>query len=265
MNPSHFRQQSLGRRGLLVVVLNEIQAFRSNLGLLVSMTMQPLLYFAFLVMGISATTGSVRYAGQRLPYASYAVIGVIGLIMMTQMSQAIYRSTVDKQFGLLAVKFMSGVQPGDYIMGMSVFPLLGYFYQCLILTALAYGTGLRLNLVGWGITIGAGSVFLLFWSSLGIICSAWFKNYQQRDVVMQLLFSPIAFTAPSFYVDGQGPTYLRWLANLNPLTYQLRALRALAYGNFTGSVLLVGFIPTVVMITIAILILRRLPLTLQEH
>ncbi|USS90859.1 ABC transporter permease [Fructilactobacillus carniphilus] len=248
-----------------MVVLNEIQAFRSNLGLLVSMTMQPILYFAFLVMGISATTGSVQYAGHRISYAMYAVMGVIGLIMMTQMSQAIYRSTVDKQFGLLAVKFMSGVRPGYYIMGMSIFPILGYFYQCAILTLLALAIGIGIKLADFSMAILVGSFFLLFWSSLGIICSAWFKNYQQRDVVMQLVFSPIAFTAPSFYVDGHGPAYLRLLANLNPLTYQLRALRSVAYGNFDLAVLLVGLLPTVLMLILATVILKHLPLTLQEH
>ncbi|WP_395319695.1 ABC transporter permease [Fructilactobacillus frigidiflavus] len=265
MNPGNFRNQSIGIRGLFVVVLNEFNAFKSNLGSIVYMTMQPFLYYAFLVVGISYSIGPVTYQGIKMPYAAYAVIGVIGLIMTMQMSNAVYRSTVDKQFGLMAIKFISGVKPFYYVIGMSAFPLMGYLYQCTILYGILILTGISSYVPYFIFAVFLGTFMLVFWSSLGIICSTLFKNYQQRDIVLQLVFSPIAFTAPSFYLDGAGPKYLLFLANINPLTYQLRALRTIAYGKWDTSIIIISLIPTIIVFTIACLILKRIKLTLQER
>ncbi|MCZ6910514.1 MAG: ABC transporter permease, partial [Rickettsia endosymbiont of Ixodes persulcatus] len=240
-------------------------AFKSNLGSLVYMTIQPFLYYAFLVVGISYSIGPVVYKGMKMPYAAYAAIGVIGLIMTMQMSNAVYRSTVDKQFGLMAIKFISGVKPYYYLIGMSSFPIMGYLYQCLILYVILIFTGISSYVPFFIVAVIIGMVMLVFWSSLGIICSTLFKNYQQRDIVLQLVFSPIAFTAPSFYLDGAGPKYLTFLANINPLTYQLRALRSIAYGNWNTSIIIFSLIPTVVIFIIACFILKRMKLTLQER
>ncbi|USS93775.1 ABC transporter permease [Fructilactobacillus ixorae] len=265
MNPNNFRNQSIGLRGMLIVILNEFKAFKSNLGSLVYMTIQPFLYYAFLVMGISYSIGPVKYRGLELPYSAYAVVGVIGLIMTMQMSNAIYRSTVDKQFGLMAIKFLSGVKPVYYVLGMSNFPIMGYLYQSLILYFILILTGINSYVPNFIVAVLVGTLMLIFWSSLGIFCSAMFKNYQQRDIVIQLVFAPIAFTAPSFYLDGFGPKYLILLSDINPLTYQLRALRSIAYGKWDISLIIISLIPTIIMFIVTCATLKRIHLTLQER
>ncbi|KRM90530.1 ABC transporter permease [Fructilactobacillus florum] len=264
MDPLNFRKQSIGFRGAFIVMYNEINAFFSNLGGLISMTMQPILFFAFLVMGLNSTTNNFNYHGIIISYASYASIGVVGLIMTTQMSQAVYRSTVDKQFGLMAIKFMNGVRPFQYILGMSVFPIFGYLYQCLILYLLLIVFKIKGLVVLFPIAILVGIIMLLFWSSLGIICSCLFKNYQQRDIFIQLVFTPIAFTAPSFYLDGHEPLYLKILANINPMTYQLRALRSIIYRIPDITTIITSLLLTILVVILTAFLLDKIQLTLQE-
>ena len=130
IDPQRFRNGHLGwTRSLRVIIENEVSAFWENKNLLLSMFLQPFLYVAFLVAGFGALAGSVRYEGVVIPYESYAMCGVLSLIMVSQMSQATYRSTVDKQYGLLAIKITNGVTPLEYILGMSTFPVLGYLAQ----------------------------------------------------------------------------------------------------------------------------------------
>lgn len=49
------------------------------------------------------------------------------------MTQVIYRVTIDKKYGLLALKLCSGVRPLYYILGMSIYSILGLIVQEIII------------------------------------------------------------------------------------------------------------------------------------
>ncbi|MGX4645052.1 hypothetical protein [Holzapfeliella sp. JNUCC 80] len=137
----NFRHHSLGIRSIWIVASNEWKAFRTNKGLLLSMFMQPLMLYGLLVSALGLSINSVSYQNVTVSYAQYALIGILSFFMTTQMSQAMYRASVDKQFGLLAIKFMNGVQPWHYLTGMNFFPSLGFIFQCGILLILGLITG----------------------------------------------------------------------------------------------------------------------------
>lgn len=52
-----------------------------------------------------------------------------------------------------------------------------------------------------------------------------------RDMVLTFLIMPLSFSAPSFYVLHDAPSFIQILALINPLTYQLNAMRATAFGT----------------------------------
>ncbi|MFP7774073.1 ABC transporter permease [Ligilactobacillus sp. LYQ112] len=264
MKPTNFRNESLGIKGMYVVLLNEINAFKANKGKLLSMTMQPILYFAFLIVGLNATSGKIIYEGRSMPYTAYAVVGVLSLIMTTQMSESLYRSTIDKQFGLMAIKFISGVTPLYYILGMSIFPFIGYLYQSAILFILCIPFKILKFAKFLPLSILLGLFMLLFWTSLGIFFSTLFSNYQQRDIFIQLIFTPVTFTAPAFYLESKAPLYIKTLANINPMTYQLQALRAIAYGHFSILKTCIAVLPSILALIFVSFALRKTRLTLQE-
>lgn len=55
------------------------------------------------------------------------------------------------------------------------------------------------------------------------------KDYKQRDFVMNTLMLPVLFAAPLFYSLENAPVFLRLLSQINPLTYQLEAMRTIAF------------------------------------
>ena len=83
---------------------------------------------------------------------------------------------------------------------------------------------------------------------------------------MTLIFSPISYAAPTLYVfSDHSPLIIRLLAIINPLTYQLKALRTIAFGIFDGLDIILAIIITSLMIVVAQLILKRMPLSLSER
>lgn len=55
------------------------------------------------------------------------------------------------------------------------------------------------------------------------------------------------------------------LTSINPLTYQLNAIRSIAYGNFNITSIGIGVLITIVMIVATQIILNRMQLTLSER
>lgn len=266
MNPSQFRNQSLGLQSIKIIASNEWRAFRYNKGLLLSMLMQPLITYGLLVMSLKENLSAVNYGGLTIPYNQYALTGVLTFFMTTQMSQAMYRSTVDKEYGLLAIKFTNGVQPWHYITGMSVFPMIGLVFQSIILLILGLFTG---GIYDIGLLFLSFLILLIsleFWSSLGIIISTRISSYEQRDVVMTLLFSPVSYAAPTLYVfNSHSPIIIKILSMINPLSYQLKAIRTVAFGIFNWVDIIIAVIITLLMLIVAQLILKRMPLSLSER
>ena len=88
-------------------------------------------------------------------------------------------------------------------------------------------------------------VSLGFWTSLGILLSTKITTYEKRDVVMTLIFSPVSYAAPTLYVFSDDlPLIVRILTMINPLTYQLQAIRTVAFGSFDVTVLIIDFLLT---------------------
>lgn len=266
MNPQHFRNISLGLRSIRIVANNEWRAFVHNKGLLLSMFMQPLITYGLLVMALNQNLASVHYESLILPYKQYALTGVLSFFMTTQMSQAMYRSTVDKEYGLLAIKFTNGVQPWHYLTGMSFFPIAGLLFQSAVLIVLGLATGGVYNLGLLLLSLLVLIISLEFWSTLGIVLSTRISSYQQRDIIMTLIFSPVAYAAPTLYVfSNNSPLIIKVLAYINPLSYQLKALRTVAFGIFNINDLLIALALTIIMIIFAQIILRKMPLSLAER
>ncbi|MEJ6348451.1 ABC transporter permease [Holzapfeliella sp. He02] len=266
MNPMNFRHHSLGVKSILIVASNEWKAFRTNKGLLLSMFMQPLMLYGLLVSALGLSIQTVNYQGIVVSYAQYALIGIFSFFMTTQMSQAMYRSSVDKQFGLLAIKFMNGVQPWHYLTGMSFFPSIGFIFQCSVLLVLGLITGGIYQIVYFLLAVLFGIILLEFWSSLGILLSTKISDYQKRDLVMTLIFTPISYAAPTLYVlSDNSPILIKLIAAINPLTYQLNALRSIAFGIFDLKTILISVVLSLAMVLLAQSILKRMKLTLAER
>lgn len=266
MDPKDFRTYSAGIRCIAYIANNEFRAFARNKGVLLSMVMSPLITYGLLVLTLSQSIPEVNYHGLILGYSQYALLGVMSFFLTTQMSQAMYRATIDKTYGLLAYKFLNGVQPWHYLVGMSVFPIVGFLFQVFILILIALPTGGVVELLPLIYAVGIFIVGLLFWTTIGVLLSARINSYEQRDMIMTVIFSPLAYASPALYVVNEhSHIIIRILAAINPLSYQLEAVRSVAYGLHEWQALLIAIAITVVALIAGQIILSRMQLKLEEH
>jgi ABC-2 type transport system permease protein len=188
---------------------------------------EPLTYLLLLGAGLQGLTGDPNYIAFVFP-------GILGMQLLRIFTHSIYRLTVDRRWGLQALKITSGISPTAYLAGMQAIPLALFYLQtlvCLPLALLLHATIPLSHLPALALVGFAGS---LFWTSLALTLTFFIRNYSQRDMVLTFLILPMTFSAPVFYDLANAPSYLKFLSHLNPLTYQVESLRTALLTNTLG-------------------------------
>ncbi|PAF07512.1 ABC transporter permease [Shouchella clausii] len=261
-----FRKKSnLKWRGILILIQIELKAFWRNKNILLSQIIQPIMYFLFLVMGIGSSIGLIHYGNITVRYEVYALVGVMGLLITNQMTQTIYRTTIDKRWGLLPLKFLSGIKPFYYIIGMSTYPMIGFLFQSCLLYILALVAGFSINVLSFIFAVTIAVTALLFWTSLGILMTVFINDYQRRDTIIAMFILPIGFSAPTFYLMESVPFYINVIAYLNPLTYQITAIRSALFGDLQVNFVFVSLSLSFLSIVISSLVLMKTKLVVKER
>ncbi|MDS8871409.1 ABC transporter permease, partial [Streptococcus pneumoniae] len=149
--------------------------FRSK-GLIISQFLQPILYVVFIIIGLNSSIKNIQFNDIKTSYAEYTIIGVIALLIIGQMTQVIYRVTIDKKYGLLALKLCSGVRPLYYILGMSIYSILGLIVQEIIIYIITLAFEINIAMDRFFYTVLLSIVVLLFWDSLAILLTMFIND-----------------------------------------------------------------------------------------
>jgi ABC-2 type transport system permease protein len=79
-----------------------------------------------------------------------------------------------------------------------------------------------LGVVGALVTILLGAVLL---SSVSMVIASGVRSREKFMGIGQLVSLPLFFASNALYAVTVMPAWLRWVANANPLTYEIEALR----------------------------------------
>ena len=266
MKASELRHKSdLGVRGIEIIAKNELVAFFRSKGLLLSQLLQPILYVVFIVIGLNSAISKVNYDNIITSYTEYAITGIIGLLIIGQMTQVIYRVTIDKKYGLLSLKLCSGVKPIYYILGMSVYSLLGLLVQEFIIYLVSSMFGVAIPSYNYFLVILLSIVSLFFWNGIAILITMFINDYRRRDIVIRFFLTPLGFTAPVFYIFDSSPMVIKWFALINPLTYQLDIMRKVYFGIAELKDIAILVIATLISLVVTSLVIPKINLILLER
>lgn len=100
--------------------------------------------------------------------------------------------------------------------------------------------------VDWSVLGSIGMLAMLMlgtaaFASMAIALAAIFRDRDRFVAVAQMLMVPPIFISCALYPLSLMPSWLRALAEINPLTYEIQAMRRLFLGVETGSSLLLDF------------------------
>ncbi len=213
-------------RGFLVVVEFEIKALRYSSGtLLTQAVVNPAVYLLLLGAGIASAIASARGVEDLSGYLAFLVPGVIAVQALNTFHRVMWRAAVDRQWGLSAMKRVYGVSPAAYVPGMLVAPAVLALAQTATIALCAVLLGLRFTPEQLGLFAAGTVLSALFWGCLGLLATYALQKQDRRNTIVNLLFLPLTFAAPTYYALDAMPTYMQVIAAVNPLTYHVQSMR----------------------------------------
>ncbi|MDF0529953.1 ABC transporter permease [Tsukamurella sp. 8F] len=196
--------------------------------MLSDVTIQPIMFvvlFAF-VFGASITnTGGANYKEFLLPGIMGQTIVFTAFIVATGINNDLDKGIIDR-FRSLPIKRSS------VLIGRSIASLLHSSIGIVVMavTGLAIGWRIRTSVPE---AILAFALILLFGFGMiwfGILIGSWLRSVEAVNGFMFALLFPITFVANSFVPTGPMPSWLRVIAEWNPLSALVQSLRQL-WGN----------------------------------
>lgn len=266
MSPTHFRHYTdLHITTFFLLTKIEISVFFKTYAQLFTQILSPIIYYLFIATALAKTVGFINFQSVKITYNEYALIGLLSMSIIGQMSRLIYRVTMDRRYGLFALKMQNGVPPLCYLLVASTSSIIGYLIQASVFAVIIFLFNLNIQAINFILAILIGLISLGFWLGLGIILTVCINNYQTRDVLLTFLIMPLSFSAPSFYIISDAPFFIQLLAIINPLTYQLQAIREAAFGIIQYSSLAIMLFLSLISLIIATITIRNAALSINEQ
>jgi ABC-2 type transport system permease protein len=228
-------------RALRAVVGREIGRFLRQPSRLGSALVRPLLWFVVFsagfhnVFGVAITPPYETY----VEYKEYMVPGLLGMVALFNGMQSSLSMVYDREMGvmrllltaplprgwLLAFKLLAGTALS--VLQMSVFLMISWAFG--VEVPLTHLPALLLAMV-------CGAVML---ASVGLVLSVYVKQLENFAGTMNFVIFPMFFISPALYplwkLEESGAWWLLKLAEANPFTHAVEAMRFAMYGQFNGT------------------------------
>jgi len=211
-------------RGIYIMWLREVKKFLRTRSRIIGALGQPLFYLLALGYGL----GSVFSAAGQGNYIEFLVPGIIG---MTIIFSSIFNGISiiwDRQFGFLKETLVAPVPRVAIMFGRTLGGATVSTVQGCIVLALTFLFGF--HPFSWLLILPAILVMLLLstlFSALGIMVASLLSDMQGFQLIMNFLVMPMFFLSGSLFPLNNIPFFLKLLADIDPLSYGIDAMRTL--------------------------------------
>jgi ABC-2 type transport system permease protein len=206
----------------------EITRFRRQRSVIIGSLVQPLIFWVLIGWGFRA---SFRPSGMPLgvDYVQYFYPGVIMLVLLFTAIFATIQTVEDRQEGFLQGVLAAPVSRATVVLGQALGGTTLALAQGLIFLALAPLAGITLSLGAVVATAAMMAVTAFALTSIGLMIAWRIESTRGFHLIMNSILVPIWFLSGAFFPAAGAPPWLKWTMRMNPLTYQMAALRKALY------------------------------------
>jgi ABC-2 type transport system permease protein len=246
-------------RALRAVVGREIGRFLRQPSRLGSALVRPLLWFVVFsagfhnVFGVAITPPYETY----VEYKEYMVPGLLGMVALFNGMQSSLSMVYDREMGVMRL-LLTAPLPRGWLLAFKL--LAGTALSVLQMTvflALAWAFGVEVPLVHLPALLLAMVCGAIMLASVGLVLSVHVKQLENFAGTMNFVIFPMFFISPALYplwkLEESGAWWLLKLAQFNPFTHAVEAMRFASVGQFNGTAWAVVLGCTVVFFVVALL------------
>ena len=203
------------------IVLRELRIYFRDRSYVISSIFRPVLWLIVIGFGV----GSAVRTGGGPSYSQFVLPGIIAMALL--FSSVFFGMSIiwDRQFGFLKVILVSPVPREFVVIAKMLSGSIISTFQGVIVLCLAPMMKMHV-----GALQAAATVLLMFASamaltSLGIFIASRMESFEGFNLIMNFVIMPMFFFSGALFPLKKIPAVLRWLVELNPVTYSVDAMR----------------------------------------
>lgn len=214
----------------LTITELEVRKLRHDFSELITRAVQPVLWLV-LFGGVFARAQLIPTGG--LPYLDFLTPGILGQSAL--FVSIFYGVSViwERDLGITNKFLVSPTPRAALVLGKALSAGVRSLSQAVIIYAVALLLGVKLN---WNPLALAGVLAVVvlgaaLFATFSLIIACLVKTRERFMGIGQLLTMPLFFASNAIYPVGLMPEWLRVVSHVNPLSYEVDALRALMLQN----------------------------------
>ena len=214
-------------RPVYVICLREFKKFFREKSRLLGTLARPVLWLFVVGNGMNSLIK---------PQAGFSYLQFIfpGMIGMTILFSSIFSSISivwDREFGFMKEMLVAPISRVSIVIGKAISGTLIYVAQAIIIMVLIPFLGIQLSALEF-LEVVLASVLVSFCiTSLGILIAARLTSFDGFNIIMNFLVMPMLFLSGAMYPVTSMPPALRYVSQLNPLTYGIDMIKHVLLRN----------------------------------
>jgi ABC-2 type transport system permease protein len=218
-------------RAVYVIVSREFKKFVRERSRFFSTIARPLLWLFLVGGGLSRL---VPVEGD-ITYMQFLYPGILGMTVLFSSIFSAISIIWDKEFGYMKEILVAPVSRTSIVVGKALSGTVVSTIQAIIILFLFPLLGLRLEIyqIVLVIVISFGLSFAI--SSIGILIATFYDSFESFSVIMNFIVMPMFFLSGAMYPVKALPKALMVIAQFNPLTYGIDALKNVIFPFEKGS------------------------------
>src|ERR1044072_607287 len=218
----------------LAIAELEIRKLRHDFTELITRAIQPALWL--LLFGQVITKARIMPTGE-IPYLDFMTPGILA---QSVLFIAIFYGVGliwERDLGITNKFLVSPTPRAALVLGKALSAGIRSLSQVVIVYALALVLGVSMNWNALALAGALGAVFLsaALFSTFSLIVACLVKTRERFMGIGQVLTMPLFFASNAIYPISIMPDWLRVISRVNPLSYEVDALRALMIKNGTSN------------------------------
>jgi len=198
-----------------------------------AMIIQPIFWMIFFGLGWASAfrVGGIKGLFGGLDYLTFLIPGVLmmAIFMFSYMSGI---SVIwDKEFGYLKEILVAPVSRRVSILGRMLGDSTVAILQGIIIFSVAYPLTPTLKVINMPFVMLIAFLTSLSFASIGTIVATKMRSQEGFQLIVNMISMPTLFLSGAFYPIDTMPTWMKYLAYINPLTYGVDASRLLLAGS----------------------------------
>lgn len=206
-----------------VIVAREFKKFIRERSRLISAIARPLVWLFFVGAGMSRLVGPVG----GVTYTQFMFPGILGLTILFSSIFSSISIIWDKEFGFMKEILVAPVSRFSIVVGKALSGTVVSTIQAAIVLLLFPLVGIKLGPAAVIGVIVVSALVSFSISAFGIMLATFYESYESFSVIMNFIVMPMFFLSGAMYPVKLLPPALKIVANLNPLTYGIDALKHL--------------------------------------